>query len=515
MKLIEPFSAIASWEDYDYQGHVGLYYSLKLMYETIVANKSMSDLILQLEGEEDFSICQNNQIISLHQVKAGSISLGDNDKFAFIIEILENNAERGYFHITNGKGIPSDFVSTTKAYIETLIMQLYKPVIEKKNLNHGDNENDYIVVENISGNHKKSSVYSIIKYVIAGSKNSADISNVISNIQDELLKHKETINRKVEEAYKNNPSITEDSIFLSVYPEKFNNASELRKEAYAIIRKIIEKVQPSFVIFADEDYAKLVYDQLLLCMKQRITDFYISKSKTGRCQITFDEMISIIKTDFHEKIATVEYQYFLALCAIRDNFDKYPLNNGCGNICSECSASFTCNLLAQINKLNKCDENEKRQIIHNLLLQTPKPNKTNNLPSDDLIENLLLNVLHEIEIMELSEENLFVAIKDGKKTYRLTLDESRRIDAFLNKLKDEINESESKSLLYECDVLITDRLNQKNVIVNGDSIRVLSSNELEEIAGISSSTIEDIKRDCNKPKIIQLIDKEQAIGELK
>lgn len=515
MKLIEPISAIVSWEDYDYQGHIALYYSLKLIQDAIMSKTRISDLVLQIESIEDFAICKDNQYISLHQVKAGKIALKDNDKFSFLIEILENNAGKGVFHITNGKNVPCDIVSTTKSYIETLKEQLQKPLIEKEKLTFGDNEANYIVVENIPGNHKKADVYSIIKYVLDGRKSITSIENVISDIQRELLKHEETIDNRVKDARMLNPQISEDSLFVSVYPERFDNAVEIRKAAYLIIKKIIEEVQPSFRIFADENYTKLVYDQVFLLMKQRITDFYISKTKTGRCQIAFDEMLSIIKTDFHEKITTVGYQYFLTLCAIRDNFDRYPLNNGCENICSECDLSDSCNLLTQINKLNKCNENEKCQIIHNLLLRTPQVGKPNNLPSDDLIEDLLLNVLHEIDIMGLNEENVFVAMKNGNQTYRLTLDESRKIESFLNILQNEIKISESKSLLYECDVLITDRLNQKNVIVNGDNIRVLSSKELEEISDISSSSLEDIMNDCNKPKVIQLINKEQAIGELK
>lgn len=56
MLLIEPISAITSWEDYEYQGHVALYIALKSILDLLQNGKSVSDYDLQIEGEEDFSI---------------------------------------------------------------------------------------------------------------------------------------------------------------------------------------------------------------------------------------------------------------------------------------------------------------------------------------------------------------------------------------------------------------------------------------------------------------------------
>lgn len=54
MLLIEPISAITSWEDYEYQGHVALYIALKSILDLLQNGKSVSDYDLQIEGEEDF-----------------------------------------------------------------------------------------------------------------------------------------------------------------------------------------------------------------------------------------------------------------------------------------------------------------------------------------------------------------------------------------------------------------------------------------------------------------------------
>ena len=168
MLLIEPISAITSWEDYEYQGHVALYIALKSILDLLQNGKSVSDYDLQIEGEEDFSIRKDCKYISLHQVKAGAIRLEQNDKFSFVIGILQNEAEYGYFHIANGKRIPVDFVSSTLTYISMLKNELKKKVIEKKDIADTDNEDNYIVLDKVSGNHKKADVYSLIKYSLQG-----------------------------------------------------------------------------------------------------------------------------------------------------------------------------------------------------------------------------------------------------------------------------------------------------------------------------------------------------------
>ena len=54
MLLIESISAITSWEDYEYQGHVALYISLKSILDLLQNGKSISGYDLQIEGEEEF-----------------------------------------------------------------------------------------------------------------------------------------------------------------------------------------------------------------------------------------------------------------------------------------------------------------------------------------------------------------------------------------------------------------------------------------------------------------------------
>ena len=389
--------------------------------------------------------------------------------------------------------------------------------MEKKNIPNTDKEDDYIVLDKVSGNHKKADVYSLIKYVSKNSKDIATIQSAIIEINNALDTYKTIIEKKIEELKKDNPLSCDDEAFLRAYDEKYDNVKEIRLKAYGVIVKILRIKCPEYT-FVDTDYAALVYDQLLLYMKNRITDFYIEKSKIGKCILTFNEMVEQIIVDYHEKIDTVTYQYFQVLRSIRDAYAVYPnetWNHCTESNCKDCNSSAACNLFKQISILNEKTEIDKNQIIHNLILKTPVLGKNNNLPQDSLVSHLFLNLLDEIKTLGLEANNAYQTVKDGNKTYRLTLDSSYDINEFQKNLRKELEKESDRSLLYECDVLITDRLSEESLFFNGGDISVLTENELKEISGMTSSTIEKMKKDCNRPKVIRLIDKNKALGELK
>lgn len=517
MLLIEPISAITSWEDYEYQGHIALYMTLKKIFDLLQSGKSISGYNLQIEGEEDFSIREDDKYITLHQVKAGAIKLEPNDKFSFIIGILQNKAEYGWFHISNGKKIPIDFVSTTLDYINMLKKQLNKKVIERKEIPATDKEDNYIVLDKVAGNHKKADVYSIIKYASKNSKDIDKIKSTISDINNALDTYKSIMEKRIQIFKKDNPSLNDDEAFVCAHKEKYDNAKEIRRKAYGVIVEILRMERPNY-IFVDVDYAALVYDQLMLYMKKRITDFYIEKNKNGKCILTFDEIVEQIVVDYHEKIDTVAYQYFQVLRSIYDAYAEYPSetwNNCTVSNCIDCQDSSVCNLYKQISILHNKSEDDINQIIHNLILKTPQVGKSNNLPQDSLVSHLFLNLLEEIKTLGLEKSNVYEAIKDGIKKYRLTLDSSYSTNEFQQNLQTALKKEADRSVLYECDVLITDRLREEALFYNGSDVHVLTEKELNEINGITSSTVEKIKKDCIRPKIIRLIDKNIALGELK
>ena len=101
MEIITPINAIMSWEGYEIQGHIALYVALGKIKENIISGNANDLWDLEIEGKEDFSILYDGRYISLHQVKSGKVNLKKNDKFAFIVELLQNEAQYGYFHINS------------------------------------------------------------------------------------------------------------------------------------------------------------------------------------------------------------------------------------------------------------------------------------------------------------------------------------------------------------------------------------------------------------------------------
>ena len=343
------------------------------------------------------------------------------------------------------------------------------------------------------------------------------IKSAVIAIDEALDTYKTIIERKIEELKKDNLLLCDDEAFLCAYDEKFDNVKEIRLKAYAVIVEILRIKCPEYT-FVDVDYAALVYDQLLLYMKNKITEFYIEKNKIGKCILTFSEMVEKIMVDYHEEMDTVAYQYFQVLRSIRDAYAEYPSetwNHCTESNCKDCNNSDACNLFKQISILNEKTEMDKNQIIHNLLLKTPVVGKNNNLPQDSLISHLFLNLLKEIKTLGLERNNAYQTVKDGSKTYRLTLDSSYDINEFQKNLRKELEKESDRSLLYECDVLITDQLSEESLVFNGGDISVLTEKEIKEISGMTSSTIEKMKKDCNRPKVIRLIDRKNALGELR
>ena len=113
----------------------------------------------------------------------------------------------------------------------------------------------------------------------------------------------------------------------------------------------------------------------------------------------------------------------------------------------------------------------------------------------------------------MNEKNIITASLN-KEFYWLSLDDSRKKEKLREKIQKGIRENPDKSFLYECDTLITGRLNDETFKIDGSNVNILERNQLEEIRHIVSSNIEDEKADCNKPKIIRLVDAEQAKEEL-
>ena len=520
--LIAPISAIPSWEGFEYQRHIALYIALKHIWEELESDNE--DVIrlykLGIEGEEDFSIIKGDKYISLHQVKQGAINLDETDKACFILSVMQYNADYAYFHITPSASITLDFIEKVKKTIEALLIDLNKEVktieefngeiiqletLHGKKIKKGDTlyeqtEAKYIVINNITFNTPKGSLYKIIDFACDGNKEKSNVIKVIGDVIAELSE------------YKNKLSGKSDSIIWGIYSERFEDPKSVIQNSCVTIEKILKKTKPEGSVFYDETYYQFIYDRIVLLSKYVISKHNTSHKKNS-CKVEFSEMFELIIKDHKAESNTPEYQYYELLQMIKDVFKKYPTSNRTDCVhddCISCTTVDKCNLYRQINEICSKGYDDKKDFLYKLLLRTPK----NNLPQNTVVNNLFITLLKRLDCLKYNDSNVILAEKN-EKFYRLTLDENEYIEDFAEQLLTELNlHNADKFLIYESDVLITDRLNKPEFTYNQNSFNVMGKNELNEIKDITSDSIERQKTNYNKSKVMRIICKEMAEEEL-
>lgn len=278
MGLIEPYSAIPSWEGYKYQGNVALFVALSKQRDILLNHGSLDGYELQIEGQEDFSILKDGVYKSLHQVKLGKVNLGEEDKFAFIVEVLENGADCGYFHVNPRESIPTDFIDKACSAISNLLMEFQTPIVSKKDLPCGDNPDEYIVLEFVTQNHKKHTKYSLIKNRTDGMNDRISVVEATRTMSNELRQHLTTIDTKKRLFLTSHSGKKEDEMFVKEWPQKFNDSRAIRDQGIQIIKAIIMNLHSDWT-FADDKYCGFLYDQGIRLIEQRVTDVFIQGDK--------------------------------------------------------------------------------------------------------------------------------------------------------------------------------------------------------------------------------------------
>ncbi len=375
-----------------------------------------------------------------------------------------------------------------------------------------DNLDDYIVLESVTANHEKASKYSIIKYNTGGKKDRNSVENAIESIRNELQQQVNEIENRKQIYLDANPDGVEDRCFVEEWPIKFDDIKEVKRQGVQLIKDIVAMVHPEWR-FADDKYCGFLYEQGIDLIEQYVTDFFIQKNKNDKCIISFSEFYGLIVKDYYSNFDdSKEFKYFLVLKTIDEVFINFREDNCNQTNCEQCANAETCNLLKQLTELSGREIEEQHSLVFNLLLQEPTES-INNLPSNETIKIQLVELLKELSALTLNEKNI-ISASSNKDFYWLSLDDSRKKENLREKLKKGIRENPDKSFIYECDTLITGRLNDETFNIDGSNVNILEEEQLEEIREIASSNIDDEKTNCNKPKIIRLVDTEQAKKEL-
>lgn len=143
------FDASATWNGFSYQGKVGLYVCLKLIVDALNREENIDEFCAQycieFEWLEDFSILQNNQYISHHQVKHYNAN-----KFSSYIDAIVTVLSRQQGRISENDLFKYiDYYAQVRTkyfkkeeYIETLVSKL----IEEKAVD----KNRFIIANNVS-----------------------------------------------------------------------------------------------------------------------------------------------------------------------------------------------------------------------------------------------------------------------------------------------------------------------------------------------------------------------------
>lgn len=510
--LISPFSAIPSWEGYEYQGHIALFIALQKIKGLISTNKDeIGNLILEIEGADDFSIKNGDKYLTLHQVKSGTIDLdqdGKKDKFSFVISLLQYDAEYGYYHTLPEKVIPNDFVKSTVDWIDALLADLNKTVKNSDEVAEKDYQ-QYIMTNKILPTTKKGSLYNIISFVCKGSKEKEAVNRAIVYIKTKLLSYREKLIVGGE--------LLADHILLSKNDLCFNNSQEVKESSYLIIKEILNTEKPEWKTFVDDNYVEFIYGQIFLDLKNHMTTDYISTSETSKnCLMKFSSIFNLLLVDYHSNANSIRYQYFLLWKSIRNIFKGFPANNSECKVdsCATCADASECNLFKQIMMIAKIEENDLHNFLYRLMLREPEEGKPNNLPDEYLINRLFINLLKEIGLLSLEKNNIIQAQKEGL-FYRLTLNSCGEVYELQEQLDKEMRASKGDRLLiYESDILITDQLNEDNFIYNGINTTIIGDREFKDLQDISSGSIDKMKKNYNKPKVMRLVDRKNAKKEL-
>lgn len=99
---IKDHNAAASWDGFNYQGHVALYVVLEMIYDLKIPYTDLAKYYFELEGIEDFAIFKNDECISIHQVKSSSdiISYSDitHELKKIKKKLKKTNSASAFFH---------------------------------------------------------------------------------------------------------------------------------------------------------------------------------------------------------------------------------------------------------------------------------------------------------------------------------------------------------------------------------------------------------------------------------
>lgn len=331
------FDATATWNGFSYQGKVGLYVCLKLINDALLRNEDIDEFCeqysIEFEWLEDFSILQNNQYISHHQVKHYN-----DDKFSSYIDAIVTILSRQQGRISENDLFKyiSYYVqiNTTdfnkKEYIEILVSRLIEEnVIDQSRfiivnkLSNLDGYNDDVVtaVNNYLGDFITIKDQYLNGCVYVHTSKKIKIPNQDLSDYKDIKKSKVSLKHGSKRTLKNQNVICPfDS--NSDYELTFDDA-ELTKKLICLAESILQHQNPTLVITPEilTIYVASIKDLVDKYVAQRHEDLNrdetIRLSEKVKRKLPFANILARLKMEIIDE--SNDY-YWELIC--RENFEN-------------------------------------------------------------------------------------------------------------------------------------------------------------------------------------------------
>lgn len=485
--------ATPSWEGYEYQGHIALNYAIKNISDIIKKDNWKEEIKkykIQVEGEEDFAIIKDDNYISLHQVKKGEKNYLDiDDKFCFVIGILQRNNAKGYLHFSKDRRINKGYFEITREIIPKKIKEIDCKARKGE-----------ITLEKIKNTTEKDSIFLMLNSVME-STNSHDVPNAVKILKEELNSYLKIVKDG------------NDDDYYEIYDDVFEKSSDAVNSSKKLMKDIIKVEYSEYMMFFNDICAVTIYSNLEKLLKDKLEDH--NKNNTS-FELEYIDIYNKIVTDYHDEMDSDGRVYFDLWRVIKKtiiNFKKTNTKSCIEEDCTECKIHNQCNLFSQINMIKKETYENKNKIMRNLMIYTPKTDPVNYPMDYNIIKHFLLEFLFKIKLMRLNKNKVF-SCDYNNLTYRLSLINNYSLDDFLVDINEELEITDNPSFIFENDAIITNNLSYDKVNCYNGKFTVVSNEELDEVCKALGKEFIDSSNSIIDAKEFRLIKNEEAIKEL-
>ncbi len=520
----EDISALPSWYGYLYQGQIALILTLETILKKMSNGNSIKNLVLELEHIEDFSIKENEQYISIHQVKSGkTVSLSEADIFNFAIIYFDKKPENGYYHAISRFDPPDNQIPRINQYIRILKKSLLKL---SKSVNIDDinnyiktltkNEKEIFGISKdklftdesklIYGNAKKGTLLRFLynQYKVLKNSNKDTTKNIetVRNISNQMLEYIDYISLKIENHGTND--------ILHQYKEIFDICEKISDKTKDLIRRILNKNDIT------KEEVNYIFNELCNFFLKKI--FQAKETNKSYVRITFCEIYDCLKFDYTDILNNLDIQARLYKENFIEQWENFPKQKSYGkkncvpDSCQECNArQQNCNTYQQIE--NICNINNFADFISNIILfKAKKKGDWYEFPDKTKLKNMLFKFLKEFKQFSLND-SLITTIHNGL-NYRLTLKNTDDI----HQLSDDISEN-FQDLIFpmETDVIITEHLDNKDLYWQKNNIFTPNPEMYKSLnnSGVKRVDLKEKSENIIHPKKIKVINVNRAREELK